>query len=106
MDTIIQQNAAMVEESTAAVHGLKDEAKDLMVIVGEFQTGKDAYQRNSSSQNMSRSPRTSGASPQAPRPQAAKQQASKASQRPLLRTIGNASRKVLSVAQDEAWEEF
>jgi methyl-accepting chemotaxis protein len=106
MDTIIQQNAAMVEESTAAVHGLKDEAKDLMVIVGEFQTGTDAYQRDSSSQNMGRSQRASGASLQAPRAQAAKQQMSKASPRPLLRTVGSAAPKVLSPAPDEAWEEF
>jgi methyl-accepting chemotaxis protein len=37
MDQVTQQNAAMVEESTAASHGLADEAEELARLVGKFQ---------------------------------------------------------------------
>jgi methyl-accepting chemotaxis protein len=37
MDQVVQQNAAMVEESTAAAHALKSETQDLTAIVGRFQ---------------------------------------------------------------------
>ncbi|HPA37514.1 MAG TPA: methyl-accepting chemotaxis protein [Phenylobacterium sp.] len=39
MDQVTQQNAAMVEESTAATHALKGEAGELSRLVGEFRTG-------------------------------------------------------------------
>ncbi len=39
MDQVTQQNAAMVEESTAASHSLTQEADELMSLVGRFQTG-------------------------------------------------------------------
>ncbi|OYX93182.1 MAG: hypothetical protein B7Y78_08915 [Caulobacter sp. 35-67-4] len=38
MDQVVQQNAAMVEESTAASHALKGETADLVRLVGTFQT--------------------------------------------------------------------
>ena len=37
MDQVTQQNAAMVEESTAACHHLAQEAKELSKLVGQFQ---------------------------------------------------------------------
>ncbi len=37
MDQVVQQNAAMVEESTAAAHALKGETQELTAIVGRFQ---------------------------------------------------------------------
>jgi methyl-accepting chemotaxis protein len=37
MDQVVQQNAAMVEESTAAAHALKSETQALTSIVGRFQ---------------------------------------------------------------------
>ena len=40
MDHVVQQNAAMVEESTAAAHALKAETQDLNALVGRFQLGK------------------------------------------------------------------
>jgi len=41
MDGVTQQNAAMVEESTAASHALANEAKELAVLVAQFRTGTD-----------------------------------------------------------------
>ena len=40
MDQVTQQNAAMVEESSAATHALKGEAGELSRLVGEFRTGE------------------------------------------------------------------
>jgi methyl-accepting chemotaxis protein len=42
MDQVTQQNAAMVEESTAAAHTLTDEAQALLGLVAKFRTGKPA----------------------------------------------------------------
>jgi methyl-accepting chemotaxis protein len=41
MDQVVQQNAAMVEEATAATHSLKGEAGELAVLVSRFQVGTD-----------------------------------------------------------------
>jgi methyl-accepting chemotaxis protein len=40
MDQVTQQNAAMVEQSTAASHSLTQEAEELMRLVAQFQTGE------------------------------------------------------------------
>jgi methyl-accepting chemotaxis protein len=40
MDQVTQQNAAMVEEATAAAANLKTEAGELMRLVGRFETGQ------------------------------------------------------------------
>ncbi len=42
MDQVTQQNAAMVEESTAASHSLTQEADELMHLISRFQTGAAA----------------------------------------------------------------
>ena len=39
MDQFTQQNAAMVEQSTAAVHNLAQEAESLVRLIGQFQVG-------------------------------------------------------------------
>lgn len=44
MDQFTQQNAAMVEESTAASHQLKREAAELTELTGRFQTGHEMGQ--------------------------------------------------------------
>ena len=41
MDRMTQQNAAMVEQSTAASRSLADEAKELSALVGQFRTGSE-----------------------------------------------------------------
>jgi methyl-accepting chemotaxis protein len=40
MDQVTQQNAAMVEEATAASHGLSGEAQELARLVGQFRIGE------------------------------------------------------------------
>src|SRR5208283_1443336 len=40
MDQVTQQNAAMVEQTTAASHGLVAEAEELSHLVAQFQTGQ------------------------------------------------------------------
>ncbi len=40
MDQVTQQNAAMVEQSTAASHSLAAEAEALSRLVGQFQIGQ------------------------------------------------------------------
>ena len=42
MDQVVQQNAAMVEEATAATHSLKNEAKALAEMVGRFRVAQGA----------------------------------------------------------------
>jgi len=42
MDQVTQQNAAMVEEATAAAANLRNEAGELFRLVGRFQTGQAA----------------------------------------------------------------
>lgn len=42
MDRMTQQNAAMVEESTAAARSLAEEARDLSQLVAQFRTGSES----------------------------------------------------------------
>jgi methyl-accepting chemotaxis protein len=42
MDQVVQQNAAMVEQATAATHSLKGEAGELAALVGRFKVGAPA----------------------------------------------------------------
>ena len=39
MDQVVQQNAAMVEQATAATHSLKGETAQLVSLVGRFRIG-------------------------------------------------------------------
>ncbi len=41
MDQVTQQNAAMVEQATAASHGLESEAAELARLVGQFRIGQE-----------------------------------------------------------------
>ena len=45
MDKITQQNAAMVEETTAAAQALARETEDLARLIDRFQTGREAAAR-------------------------------------------------------------
>ena len=42
MDQVTQQNAAMVEQATAASHGLSGEAQELARLIGQFRIGESA----------------------------------------------------------------
>ena len=51
MDQATQQNAAMVEESTAASHKLTEETEELAQLVGRFNVGGEAQSALSSSRH-------------------------------------------------------
>ncbi|MCX7589093.1 methyl-accepting chemotaxis protein [Phenylobacterium sp. 58.2.17] len=82
MDQVTQQNAAMVEESTAASHSLAGEAVELARLIGQFKTGEQGAAAAST-----RAP--------APTPRAA----------PAKRVAVGGGRS-LPVAEEEGWEEF
>ncbi|MCO5147303.1 MAG: methyl-accepting chemotaxis protein [Aquamicrobium sp.] len=94
MDQVTQQNAAMVEQSTAASHNLAQEAEELAQLVAKFRLGMqpDAVQP------ALRRPSASAAPMQA-RPAA-----------PALKSVssGSGQAAALLAAQpaDEGWEEF
>jgi methyl-accepting chemotaxis protein len=47
MDQVTQQNAAMVEESTAASRSLSQETTELSYLIGQFQVGRESAGRSS-----------------------------------------------------------
>ena len=79
MDQVTQQNAAMVEESTAASHSLAGEAVELARLIGQFKTGG-----------------SQAAAPAAPAP--------RARPAPRMAAVGGGAPR--GAAQDEGWEEF
>jgi methyl-accepting chemotaxis protein len=87
MDQGTQKNAAMVEQSTAASHGLAQQAGQLMQLMAQFRTDENGYQA---------SPRVAPATPAAqPQPSPA---------RALGRKIANAFKGNTAVAAE--WSEF
>jgi len=82
MDQMTQQNAAMVEESTAASHALAQDAGELGNLMKRFSVDAAAE-----------TPRT-----QAKRPAARAQ--------PVARTVGGAALKMSPAAAPDDWEEF
>ena len=81
MDRMTQQNAAMVEQSTAAARSLADEADELTRLLCQFQISANAAARPSVVADLPR-----------PRP------------RPRLQTTGNLAMK--DVLADDDWAEF
>ncbi|MFN3720532.1 MAG: methyl-accepting chemotaxis protein [Rhizobium rhizophilum] len=88
MDQGTQKNAAMVEQSTAACHGLAQQASGLTALLGQFQLGEEAYR--------SAAPRVASAQPTS-QPQASPARA-------LGRKIANAFKGNTAVAAE--WSEF
>ena len=94
MDQVTQQNAAMVEESTAASHSLQHEANDLARLLGRFQL-------SGAGQAVSRASR--------PSPQPAAQPARRGER--VLKAMGGghgggAAAAQLQQSLDSSWEEF
>ncbi|HMP56319.1 MAG TPA: methyl-accepting chemotaxis protein [Novosphingobium sp.] len=85
MDRMTQQNAAMVEQSTAAARALADEATNLIGLVSQFHTGSEAATSRVASLPASRA-----------RPAPARA--------PV--TLGNLAVKVQSPAIEDDWSEF
>lgn len=92
MDQVTQQNAAVVEETTVASHGLAREIEKLLELVSHFETGKDLAAEPASRREA--------------RPAAAQNKA-----RPALKSISTrgapaAVRKLEAIANEQGWEEF
>ncbi|RTL66469.1 MAG: methyl-accepting chemotaxis protein [Hyphomicrobiales bacterium] len=87
MDQATQQNAAMVEESTAASHSLRQEANQLMELIGQFRIGGRA------------------ASAPAARP-AAKPAARPQAKAAAPRSNGSAALKEAPAAGEDDWQDF
>lgn len=94
MDQVTQQNAAMVEESTAASHSLAQEAEELGRLVAKFRLGVDQQAAKPQQRKAAVTP----LKPQAKKPT------------PALKTVstgGGQAAALLSQQPDEdGWEEF
>ena len=88
MDQVTQQNAAMVEEATAACHNLTVEADELKQLVGQFKVGESAMS------NHIKPPAQKSATVPAAKP------------RNSGRTATGKPRPVLETANAENWDEF
>jgi methyl-accepting chemotaxis protein len=91
MDQVTQQNAAMVEESTAASRALAEEAEKLSSLVGQFRTGQEAAPAAARRPDMA-----------AKRPRAAN--APRRAAPPVSR--GNTALALVADQSEETWEEF
>jgi len=89
MDQVTQQNAAMVEQATAASHSLAHEATELAKLVAQFQTGATA--------------RPHAAPKPAPKPQAAK---SRIQAHAPIGKFTPAPVKSAALAKADNWDEF
>ena len=101
MDQVTQQNAAMVEESTAASHNLAQEAEELAHLVAKFRLGRQA--------DGAQAPRRQAAQAAASAPARA-QPAQPRTTAPALKTVatatGQAAALLATQPVDESWEEF
>ena len=88
MDQVTQQNAAMVEQSTAASHALARETAELSGLIGGFRLEADGE-----------------ASRRRPAPGAGTGRAA-VTARPMLRTVGRGGAAPQPDAASEAWEAF
>jgi len=88
MDQVTQQNAAMVEQATAAAHALREETDALSDVVGQFRIG--------------------GASQNAPRSSVRKPHPVHAVQRKVANFVGGGKSAFApqGLAAPDAWEEF
>ncbi|OYX70591.1 MAG: chemotaxis protein [Caulobacter sp. 32-67-35] len=91
MDQVTQQNAAMVEQSTAASHALASEAAELERLVGRFQVGAEVHELR----------------PQAPTRSAARPTAAPSRESFRQRYVQGANAlKVAPSSRPGDWEEF
>ncbi|MDB5457793.1 MAG: methyl-accepting chemotaxis sensory transducer [Caulobacter sp.] len=101
MDQTVQQNAAMVEQSTAASHSLKGEAGNLMQMISRFQVGGDPVGAQASAARRTTAPtRVLATANAGHRPGANPVAAARAKLATFAR--GSAAPK----AEADSWEEF
>ncbi|MBO6038034.1 MAG: methyl-accepting chemotaxis protein [Acetobacter sp.] len=111
MDQVTQQNAAMVEESTAASHNLTSETKKLMQTLSRFRTGQEGSSHfvpvvNTPVQHVS-TPRVSSVSP---KPQPLKVTSSVSSTPSISSTSAMVKtplgKSLPTTSSDQGWEDF
>ncbi|KQT69025.1 MULTISPECIES: methyl-accepting chemotaxis protein [unclassified Aureimonas] len=95
MDKVTQQNAAMVEETTAAAQTLSAETEDLATMIGRFRTGGAAPSSAPSRTSASRAP--ASRAPARPKPAGALVQ---------MRATGRSGAAPQPAASPEDWAEF
>jgi methyl-accepting chemotaxis protein len=88
MDQVTQQNAAMVEQSTAASHALLREANELVNLLGAFSVSHQGA-------SAAVAPRRGPAPPAAPQRRGER----------VLKAVG-AGRRALAAELEDSWEEF
>jgi methyl-accepting chemotaxis protein len=106
MDQATQQNAAMVEESTAATHSLSQETEQLAGLIGQFQVaraGADSMRRElqKAAPHAFRQPAKAAAA-SAPRTEIRKAAARPVRAAPKAMVVNGAPLG----AQADGWEEF
>ena len=108
MDKVTQQNAAMVEQATAASHSLTNEAGELARLVGQFKTG--AGQSGGTSRaappKPRSAPRVAAERPGAERPGAERPAAGRARSAPPREIVTPPKRSALAQSQEDNWSEF
>jgi methyl-accepting chemotaxis protein len=98
MDQVTQQNAAMVEQSTAASHSLAQEAEALQASVAQFRVGAPA-----AAPVRAHAPAARPA-PAAPARSAEPPRSNRMVQ--ALKTIGRGGAAPRAEAVEDGWEEF
>jgi methyl-accepting chemotaxis protein len=89
MDQVTQQNAAMVEQSTAAAHTLSGEAGELAQLVGQFRLPAQAAAAAPAARAPARRPAAPAHAP-----------------RPALKTAGRGGAAPRPAPDADGWEEF
>jgi methyl-accepting chemotaxis protein len=90
MDQMTQKNAAMVEESTAATHGLSEQIDELFRLMAGFRVAADNGMAKSSSSSSSGSSRPAASS----KPVA------------VMKSVGRGGAAPKPKTDDQGWEEF
>ena len=100
MDQVTQQNAAMVEQSTAASHSLAHEAEELARLVGQFRIGDDAAAETT--------PRRAASSSSAKPVAASRRQIHKGKTNVVVLPPNNGAERRLATAgtEEDGWSEF
>ena len=83
MDQVTQQNAAMVEQSTAATHSLSQETEQLSGLIGQFQIGRTEANTSMRRELQKVAPHAFRPEPKAAPPTGARAETRKATARPV-----------------------
>ena len=107
MDEMTQQNAALVEESTAAAHSLEDQARHLGEVMAFFHTGEEgkAVAPVSRDRPAAKPAAKAPVKPAAKKPQAGTSHLAKLHQKAEAAPIPSPS-AAKTKASDEDWAEF